>query len=548
MTTTTSFVLQQHNKPEILHALLKSFRSRLDKQSAAERASSSPLLQAMQTALSSTPHSMIYWPLVGDEYHTKTCIYDNAYERDKKESQCFHLVRFTDLLPRLHPTKSKFIACHCINHAPDITLNWQEFIYPQFVELLYKKYDASTPPPSSPTSILSLSASSLHTGERKYINDQHNYNLFVTRDANYTEALFDSLFRDTCSELYALYKNESIATLGRENVDGARHFKQRLVDGEEYKLLFKMKNAKIRIRSLGTTTTGSNNNSISTLQIHHTHTEKPFVLLINRYTLKVPNKGPDTRKEYRLFVPTQVNRNKRVPKKRCLSSDLFCEASQFCLLISCAPLVVELREGASFVLATPGSCRVDLRGGVTYDMEMWSHDAYQPFPLRYEVASTYFVHHQEKKRETEYFAKLHMSYHTLFHQTPLNLQNREWARPVKGYVDFYSEPEWHHDSSCFVTQMKYRMLPLNQYGTHERPCYSKMHPEFATLRVYFKESGKMPIFLTQENKRLTLVKQKYRYGHREFPIYGLCKKKGDAVWCYFFLNDEKTFILFIPLD
>ena len=136
----TAFVLPHHADSQTLHSMLHKFRGRIASKP------DSPQLSGMFNALQkragndrTSHHFMIYWPLTQEAFNTKRCLYEASVGAITPKVKPFHFVYITSLLSKLHPRKDRFRRCKCADHAKRVPLDWSEFVYPQFVELLFKR-------------------------------------------------------------------------------------------------------------------------------------------------------------------------------------------------------------------------------------------------------------------------------------------------------------------------------------------------------------------------------------------------------------------------
>lgn len=153
----TSFVLPRHATTEMLHKMLRYFRDRLDKECVGEGTGTQygpvtrELLQSMVNTLdvaaaATTQQYMLYWPMANKTaYDTKLCLYKEPGPHN------IHLVSVPVLIDKLHPTKNHFSRCVCTHHADRIRFDWREFIYPQFVDLLFRRIQLPSNCPSPST-------------------------------------------------------------------------------------------------------------------------------------------------------------------------------------------------------------------------------------------------------------------------------------------------------------------------------------------------------------------------------------------------------------
>lgn len=343
----TAFVLKQHNDMTELKRMYLAFKHRIDEQGSTQ--ASFDLLADMQKALGSTrdsrPLYMIYWPLIPSEYQTKTCIYDQSYERTKQSTQCFHLVNITTLMTKLRAHEDKYVRCRCRNHSKNLRLRWEEFAYAEFVAVLHRQYSrlvsqttlsplaspyislASLFGSSTPSSISASPASSKSWSDsgdeaaigeglttipqpdeeqcvwynrQQYVTEHErlNYRFVVNKDCQFLSYVENDLFNLQCAELAQRYSGDAaIAAFGRENTVGLRHFSRGLVTTMDYTLCFKLSSAMMRLSSISRGTV-----------LSLAPGEQNYTLFVADCVLKIPAKGSNTTKVYTLFVPS---RNKK---------------------------------------------------------------------------------------------------------------------------------------------------------------------------------------------------------------------------------------------
>ncbi len=138
-----TFILPQHANIDVLREMLGDFRRRLD-----EKTTNLSMIVDMNSQLDSMQRNdsqsdtensfpyIIYWPYTNDEYSTKRCLYATDATTP---SAAYHMVYITTLLKLIHPVEHRFRKCACIDHTQKLILRREEFIYPQFVRILYKR-------------------------------------------------------------------------------------------------------------------------------------------------------------------------------------------------------------------------------------------------------------------------------------------------------------------------------------------------------------------------------------------------------------------------
>lgn len=192
-----SFVLPHHANAETLRQMLQSFRARIHKHCDTVSSSSSSsgsyskrekevairdfLEQMNELAVmgldgTTTQKCIFYWPLTDDRFKTKQCLID------KSGTHNIHLVSMPALVAKIHPVKNKFSRCECTSHAPRIRLNWQEFVYPQFVELLFKRLQL-------PSNCPSPTAQNVHC----IINEKMQFSMEIDKHAAFLKEVCLSL-------------------------------------------------------------------------------------------------------------------------------------------------------------------------------------------------------------------------------------------------------------------------------------------------------------------------------------------------------------------
>jgi hypothetical protein len=317
-----SFVLKQHNDITVLKKMYKAFKARIDEKNSPLE--SYDLITAMHKALVSMSGSrcihLIYWPLIASEYQTKTCVYDQSYESTKQEATCFHLVNMTRLIEKLKRTKDSYVRCGCRNHSKNIRLQWQEYAYPQFVNLLYRHYSRQIySRPSSPCASpyfsfsTGTSPSSLtwhedeEDEERRVVMVEEknsylvehlrlNFRIQVNRNCRFIGPAKEDLFSLSSSELARKYGDENIALFGYENVQNMRHFPYTWATSMDYKLSFKLENIRARLSQIS---------AGSFLKISPSTDLSNTVLFLHHCVIRIPAKKNTLLKSYTLCVPSQ---------------------------------------------------------------------------------------------------------------------------------------------------------------------------------------------------------------------------------------------------
>ena len=543
----TSFILPRHANAEMLHKMLRCFRVRLEKECAGEQTShrervTYEMLESMVETLSitqqssSTQQCVLYWPLKDKPtYDTKRCLYERPGTHN------VHLVYVSALIDKLHPTKNHFKRCQCgeTHHASRIRFDWREFIYPQFVTLLFAQHQLPSACPSPST-----------TNAHCIINEKFPFTMEVDCSAAFLTHVGDDLFRLTCQALYAKYKNRHLTAFGKENVATLRHFRERRCTEDNYKLVFKLPpSSKIH----ATRIIGGGRLSIKSTD------GDPYVLIASNFYM-LPGGGggggtPPPHYKIQVFTRHHGEQHHALAhhdKGRIKSSQL-CGNDQLCMIVSSSPLVIEFKEGraATFLLASTGYANVVLRD---CHLELWSKDHREAWPLRYEIASRDLC----AGSKTSYYTRLHARYDAIFNHAHFSTTHME--APAHGYVLCHDEEEV---IGCTIKgepicsrHVKYHLLTHNQYGTAmgEYDNYADEGPwlgDLRYLRVYYRGgSASEPIFWDERVGRgepMQVVRELVRLGSGDYTMNALFRKGDASAWCYFYVNRERTYMLFIPL-
>lgn len=545
----TSFILPRHANAEMLHKMLRCFRARLDQECVGEETSQRErvtyeLLESMVETLavtdksSTTQQCILYWPLKQKTiYDTKRCLYTQPGRHN------IHLVYVSSLIEKLHPTKNHFNRCQCgeTYHAARIRFDWREFIYPQFVTLLVAQHQL-------PSACPSPSTSNAHC----IINEKFPFTMEIDRSAAFLTELIQDLFLVPSHALYAKYKNRHLPVFGQENVAPLRHFRERHCTEENYKMVFKLSvDAKIRATHI----IGGGRLSIKATRSEN----EPYVLIASNFYL-LPVGG--RRAHYKIHVFTKHGEHHRAlahHEKGRIKSTQLCENDQWCMIVSSSALVVEFKEGWSgtFILASPAQANVVLRN---CHLELWSKDHEHAWPLRYEIATPdLWKSEYTGSSVMSYYARLYARYDALFNHAHFCTAFME--APAHGYLLSYDEKEV---TGCTIKgesicshSVKYHLLTYNQYGTmvdeyDNYPSEGSSFSDVRHLRVYYRRgSTSEPIFWDERTGRetpMSVVRELVRPGMgEEFSLNALYRKGEASAWCYFYVNRERTYVLFIPV-
>jgi len=353
------------------------------------------------------------------------------------------------------------------------------------------------------------------------------------------------LFRLTCQELCAKYKNRHLAVFGRENVAGLCHFGERRVTEDNYKLVFRLSTTKM----CATEIVGGGH---VTLKPTNTVGE-PYVVIASNFYL-VP--GPDT-PHYKVHVlapGTSHHALAHHENKRLKSTKL---GGQLCMMVSSSPLTLVFKEGwrGSFVLATPASCSVVMRD---CRLALWTKDHRDAWPLKYEIVGRGMLKSEYAGHLGTYYAKIHGRYDALFNRPSFSTEGME--APAHGYVLTHEEESvvgCTADGAPICARLPiHELIPYNQYGcVAEYDNISVDIPSAASLRrlrVYFRQGSEAePSFWDEADQPMTVMKESYRpHGSTgsTFTLSALFRKGAPSPWCYFYVNRERTYMLFIALD
>lgn len=550
----TSFILPRHANAEMLHKMLRCFRVRLENECVAEETSQRErvtyeLLESMVETLqvthgnSSAQQCILYWPLKNKTmYETKRCLYERPGTHN------IHLVYVSTLIDKLHPTKNHFNRCQCDGetyHADRIRFDWREFIYPQFVTLLFGQHQL-------PSACPSPSTSNAHC----IINEKFPFTMEIDRSAAFLTNVVDEVFRLPCQELYAKYKNRHLTAFGQENVASLCHFRERRCTEENYKMVFKLPpGAKIRATHI---IAGGR------LSIKSTVNNDPYVLIASNFYL-LPGGGGGGVPHYKIQVFTKHGGHHQAlayHEKGRIKSTQLCENDQWCMIVSSSPLTIEFKEGwqASFLLTSPGYVNVVLRD---CHLELWSRNHQEAWPMRYEIASRDLCRSEYDGSATSYYAKLYARYDALFNNAHFSTACME--APAHGYVLCYDENEvtgcTNKGETICTQNVKYHLLTYNQYGTMMTGEYDNNYTGESTrpslgdlrhLRVYYRGgSASEPIFWDERRGRgeaMSVVRELVATGIGETTMNALYRKGEASAWCYFYVNRERTYMLFIPIN
>ena len=345
----------------------------------------------------------------------------------------------------------------------------------------------------------------------------------------------EDLFRLSCDELYVKYKNRHLHVFGRENVEGLCHFRERYVTEHEYKLHFKLKEARIRATNI-------KDGGYVVLKA----TTEPYVLFASNFHL-IPEK--ETSPHYRVYVmaPDRQHAYLIDTEERHLSSAKLCPDNTLCMIVSTSPLKLLFREDMQccFMLATPAVCTISLK---ECHLALWTRDHSYAWPLKYEVED-FLVHDGDVS-----YTKLYARYGLLFDNPPFCTQ--DMVSPAHGYVYFHTEDEVvgsDHTTGGSISRknIKSRLMTLNQYATNVRygGDDDDKNTELRRLNVYYKKgSATVPTFRSDSGEEMRVVEEeRHTYDNTLFKLRALCRPGQQKPWCYFFVNRERTYLLFIPL-
>lgn len=363
-----------------------------------------------------------------------------------------------------------------------------------------------------------------------------------------------------CSELYERHGNSHLTVFGSENVETERHFFSRCVTTSDYKLDFQVSETKMRVFHM---------KGGGRLMLRKT--AEPYVIIASNFHFLPSSK--DGASHYNVYTQTGDNAHSNyqlsVHKDKRIKSSKFCPDHTPCMIVSTSPLILEFKEGAqgSFILYTPGECRVQIFEQA--QLELWNKDpAKYGWPLCYEVNDE-IMKCDYPGNEARYFEKLHARYHNLF-DCPV-YDRFHMCAPAHGYVYMHVEDEivlGANGQACIRTIYRDQEQPLNQYASMQA---SPPHDEFvsrsswrslvASIRSYVK-NDKFHFHI--DNEALILTEVSYHLGGggggnarsksastaTAGPIYfinALRRPADTSPFVYYYMNHEKTFILFIPV-
>ena len=361
------------------------------------------------------------------------------------------------------------------------------------------------------------------------------------------------VFRLPCAELIQKYHNSHLAVFGKENVETERYFAARRVTPSQYKLQFVVSETKMRVNSL---TTGG--------RLVLKKSAEPYVVIACNFHFIPP--ANDGANDYTIYVleqqPTLGQHGQLVwhTEKR-IKSDLFCARNTLCMIVSTCRLVLEFKEGENgyIILSTKGECDVNL--GECY-LEMWNREPGRyGWPLKYEVNDD-VMKCDYLGTESRFYDRLHLRYYELFNE-PLE-ERYEMCSPAHGYMMMTDEKELlvnNRGTPYLSTVALASQGTINQYGSQiapmtvqEQQYRSTTFKETSRLRVYFKNGVPRfyasPSFLSgsmNSNEPLRIVTMTYHVDKQPYKMSGLCRKDESVPFCYFYVNPEKTYVLFIPL-
>ena len=522
----TSFILPNHANAQVLQKMLRHFRNRLQKESyGAEQVSvvqggervTLELLQSIKTEQDKvSEHYVLYWPLQHDPYQTKRCII-----QQQQHTHNLHVIPITSLILKIHPTmKNRFMPCECVDHSKRVRLNWREFIYPQFVDLLFRRLQLPSNCPSPSV-----------TNAYCVLNEKLHFSMEIDRHALFLRHVGDDLFRVPCRDLYVKHKNRHLDAFGKENIEGWCHFKETHMNDTTHKLFFKLSNARIRAtRIMGGGRVHLKATGSSSIE---------YVFFASNFYLLPTNDKP----HYKIYVmaPEKQHAILAHHEKRRINSSKLCPDHSLCMIVSSSALTLEFKEGGAgcFILATPAVCKMAL--GSDYMLSLWTRDHRYAWPLKYEV-----IQEEEKSKNIEkFYARIRACYDVLFNDPPFCTE--QMLTPAHGYTLFWDEDEV---VGCLPTGesisqrlIKHRLLDHNQYGS--MIAYrNETHQELRTLRLYYKKPD--DVDPTPPPGMHIIHEEHYVHGSL-FKLRGLRRQGEHSAWCYFFVNREKTYIVFIPL-
>lgn len=357
------------------------------------------------------------------------------------------------------------------------------------------------------------------------------------------------VFRVPCAELKQSYDNSHLTVFGKEHIESDRHFSGRRVTEQEYKLKFVVSESRMRVHAI-----------LGGGRLLLKKSAEPYVVIACNFHF-IPPVG-DGANDYTIFVAQQaVGQHGQLVwhTEKYIKSDKFCARNTPCMIVSTCRLSLEFKERdqGCFILYTKGECDVTL--GECY-LEMWNKEPGRyGWPLKYEVNDD-FLKSDYLGCEATFFDRLHLRYHKIFNEPACEYY--DMCSPAHGYVTIRKERDvCPTKNGAYVLKSIYsaKENPLNQYGSNAPPSCdihphrSKTYNEVAQLRVYFK-NGRPRFYATKEagglsasSEPLRIVTMTYHVDKQPYKMSGLCRKDESVPFCYFYINREKTYVLFIPL-
>lgn len=509
----TCFILPHHAKKEALHKMLLTFKERVE--SAPYTTHLPNMFNALQKR-DSVHHYMIYWPLSKERFNTKRCLVEQSV---MPECEAFHIIQVTSLLSKLSLKKNQFRRCDCSNHAREVTLDWREFIYPQFVEFLFNR---------------SLTPTKCPSPQDKDTVQLTNETLQCCFEIAPILSLSDQLHHLPCSTIMQNYKNEHLTVFGCENREGEKHFKRIRVTQETHKLQFVVSQSKLYATEIR-----------GGAKVMLKKTAEPYVIVARHFQLVTSKKNGATHYNIYLSAPCLNHSDLAWETKPKIKSERFGAKDKFCMIVSTSPLTLEFEDNGSFLLYSPGEC------GLTFQqeccLEMWNKEpGTYGWPLRYEINDDFLKRNYIGNEATLYQA-IHGRYHRLFNES---LQNHfDMIPPAYGYItkrpmkDVVLQTNG-HVSHCDIYVEKETLL--NQYGSFDTPAQSLSlnYNALKQIRAYMKNDV---AHFYEGGEPLCVEEIAYTVSHVSYQLRALRRKAESVPLCYFYMNREKTYLLLIAV-
>lgn len=285
---------------------------------------------------------------------------------------------------------------------------------------------------------------------------------------------------------------------------------------------------------------------------------EPYVVVASNFYLVPGTSDSPHYKVYVLAPGTSHHGLAHHTNKRFKSTKL-CGGGdgQLCMIVSSSPLTLVFREGwrGSFVLATPAYCSIVMRD---CRLALWTKDHRDAWPLKYEIVGRGMLKSEYASHLGTYYAKIHGRYDALFNKAPFSTEKME--APAHGYVLTREEESvvgCTADGAPICARVPiHELIPHNQYGSvveyDNASIDIKSAASLRRLRVYFRQGSEAePSFWDEDDQPMTVMKESYRpHGSSggTYILSALFRKGAPSPWCYFYVNRERTYLLFIAFE